>query len=193
MLIGDFAHNLFQKVFNGNQTGSPAILVHHNRHVKFSAPELFQEFGNFHQFRYKKYRPHYLTYQQVLFAFGNLSQNLPGIYDAHNIIHTFPVNRKTGMSLFNHQKKGVKNRGVFGNPHDIYPWLHYIGNDRLPKLHHAAEHLPFFFRQRPFLLADFYQCSDFFVADVAGLRRKVTAKETNYTFGYENKQFYQRV
>ena len=95
VLVPDFAHQLFQNVLHGDDTGGAAVLVRNHGHLAAGALHQLQRSADLRRFRHEQG-----LFHQLLQGAGALLQPVEKVLlvqNAHDMVQRFVIDRQAGM------------------------------------------------------------------------------------------------
>ena len=119
MFIPDFAHQLLQNVFHGDQSVGAAVFVQHHGHVGFGLLQLPQQVADFFAGQHEFHRAHQFGQGPI----GNTrgGEKVLLMNDAADVVNGFYVNRQPGIAAFGEGLGDLLPGSVHGHGFDVQP------------------------------------------------------------------------
>ena len=113
VLIADVADDLLEHVFDRDQAGHAAVLIHDDRHVVMADAELLEQHVEALALRNEHGRAQALLDVEVLLAaFGEIAQQVLGEQDADDLVAILADHRKARVTRLDHDRQDFLRRIV---------------------------------------------------------------------------------
>ncbi|MNI42198.1 hypothetical protein D3C73_964790 [compost metagenome] len=165
VFVVDVADDLLQHVFDGDQAGDTAVLVHHDRHVVARQAELLQQHVELLRFRNQHRRAQQFTYVARTIVGNHAAQQVLGQQHAEDVVLVLAMHREARMAGLDHLLHQLQEGRLHRQRDHLRTRDHHVAHGQLGYRNGTFHHLQGIGGDQPFFLRG-VQDSDQLVAGV---------------------------